>query len=831
MRARSLPGIVVLLLLVPAAVSAQVTGLAGWDIYIDPGHSRTENTGVFNYSEAHKNLRVGLALRELLLSTTDIDTVYLSRTTDFEQVSLSQRSDHANLVGASWFHSIHSDASGSPSVNRTLLLWGQNGDGTEKVPNGGKAMADIMVDRLTQGMRIGSSGSIGDCSFYGCSINSGPWLSVNRRTTMPSELSEAGFHTNPTQNQRNMNADWKVLEARTFYWSILAFHGIPAPPERIATGIVSDFESGLPINGASVTIGDTTYTTDTFASLFNRYSSDPDQLRNGFYYLDSLPEGSLPMTVVATDYRDFVSQLTAADFFFTFVDVALISTKPPTIVRTTPAEADTSFRILDPILIDFSRPMERPSVEASFQIVPHVTGALAWSSDQNLKFLPDSLPPMTNFVLTISGSAAGQFGDLLDGNGDGIGGDDFVLNFRTGFPDALPPRIVSSRPVHNSTENDRYSVIAIEYDEELLASSVVPERFSLFPTAGGPDVPGVLRHYVVGRQGVVQFFPVEEMTGLELYRFEIDPGVSDPFGNVEENLKRFVFQTRLNTRTQQRDIDDFESNVGTNWWVPQRSGSTTGIVTDSTDSGVEASLVNPQSGSSAALAIDYGWDKAVSTWLLREYLAQGAPRDVLFDDTFVLSAMVFGDGSGNQFRFAVDDNWPNELTRNHEVSPWYTIDWRGWRLVEWDMSTGATGSWIGDGVLDGTLRFDSIQLTHTPGAAEFGRIVVDDLSLSLLAAPVGTEDGEIPDRLVLHPNYPNPFNPTTQIEFEIPESGHVRLEVYDVTGRRVHTLADEFMTAGVWSRTWNASGLASGVYLYRLELDKRVRVGRALLLK
>ena len=63
-------------------VSAQVTGLSDWDIYLDPGHSRTDNMGIFNYSESQKVLRVGLELRDLLLTKTDIDTVYNSRFTD-----------------------------------------------------------------------------------------------------------------------------------------------------------------------------------------------------------------------------------------------------------------------------------------------------------------------------------------------------------------------------------------------------------------------------------------------------------------------------------------------------------------------------------------------------------------------------------------------------------------------------------------------------------------------------------------------------------------------------------------------------------------------------
>ncbi|MCK4754174.1 MAG: N-acetylmuramoyl-L-alanine amidase, partial [Calditrichia bacterium] len=107
-----------LVLIFPVILSAQVTGLSGWDICLDPGHSQTENMGIYGYSEAEKNLRVGLRLREMLLNETDIDTVYITRTNDQQVVSLSQRTDYANPtfgVGATWFHSIHSDA-GAPQT-------------------------------------------------------------------------------------------------------------------------------------------------------------------------------------------------------------------------------------------------------------------------------------------------------------------------------------------------------------------------------------------------------------------------------------------------------------------------------------------------------------------------------------------------------------------------------------------------------------------------------------------------------------------------------------------------------------------------------------------
>ncbi|MBK8662363.1 MAG: N-acetylmuramoyl-L-alanine amidase [Ignavibacteriales bacterium] len=218
------------------------------------------------------------------MDSTDIDTVYMTRSDSLVIVGLSQRSDYANSIGAAWFHSIHSDA-GAASSNTTLLLWGQYANGLEKVPNGGKAMSDIMIGNLTKGMRTSTSrGSIGDCSFYGCT-SGGPYLSVNRLTNMPSELSEAGFHTNPMQNTLNMNYEYKRLEAKTFFWSIIKFKGANRPYPGIMAGKITDSESGQQINGATVTVDGRTYTTDTYQSLFHNYTTDSTLLRNGFTIL------------------------------------------------------------------------------------------------------------------------------------------------------------------------------------------------------------------------------------------------------------------------------------------------------------------------------------------------------------------------------------------------------------------------------------------------------------------------------------------------------------------------------------------------------------------
>ncbi|CAN5343589.1 hypothetical protein BH23BAC3_BH23BAC3_30810 [soil metagenome] len=73
-----------------------------------------------------------------------------------------------------------------------------------------------------------------------------------------------------------------------------------------------------------------------------------------------------------------------------------------------------------------------------------------------------------------------------------------------------------------------------------------------------------------------------------------------------------------------------------------------------------------------------------------------------------------------------------------------------------------------------------------------------------------------PEAWALHQNYPNPFNPSTTILYELSLPAQVKLMIYDITGRLVSTEIGESKTAGIHQFTWNADGLASGVYLYRL---------------
>lgn len=75
----------------------------------------------------------------------------------------------------------------------------------------------------------------------------------------------------------------------------------------------------------------------------------------------------------------------------------------------------------------------------------------------------------------------------------------------------------------------------------------------------------------------------------------------------------------------------------------------------------------------------------------------------------------------------------------------------------------------------------------------------------------------LPEGYALRQNYPNPFNPSTIIRYDVPATASVKIVIFDILGREVVTLTDGIQVAGRYNITWNASGVATGVYVYRME--------------
>jgi hypothetical protein len=83
----------------------------------------------------------------------------------------------------------------------------------------------------------------------------------------------------------------------------------------------------------------------------------------------------------------------------------------------------------------------------------------------------------------------------------------------------------------------------------------------------------------------------------------------------------------------------------------------------------------------------------------------------------------------------------------------------------------------------------------------------------------------------LDQNRPNPFNPSTMIEFAVPYACYVTLRVYNISGQEVASLVEGDHAAGTFNATWDASGLPSGIYFYRLAAGEHVQIKNMVLLK
>jgi hypothetical protein len=94
----------------------------------------------------------------------------------------------------------------------------------------------------------------------------------------------------------------------------------------------------------------------------------------------------------------------------------------------------------------------------------------------------------------------------------------------------------------------------------------------------------------------------------------------------------------------------------------------------------------------------------------------------------------------------------------------------------------------------------------------------------------------LPKTLALYANYPNPFNPTTTIAFDLPASGKVKLEIFNILGQRVKVLADSELPPGHYQYIWNTKtedgqSLAAGIYFYKLQSGERTIVKKMILSK
>lgn len=718
-------GAIALALVSTSAITLGATEKAAWGdfkLFLDPGHATTENGGLYGYSEAEKVLRVALSIRDYLNQYTDItaDQLKLCRETDQDYLDLNERSDMANAWDADFYYSIHSDASGA--ANTTLFLfggWNVNGAGVEKTPNGGKAFGDILNPNLTGVMRIGTRGNFYDRDFYERGVatheSQYPYLSVNRRTNMASLLSEGGYHTLPTQQPLNINDSYKRLEGYAAFRSILKYRDIENPVHTILTGIVTNSENNVPANGVTVTVDGKSVTTDSYESLFNKFTKDPNLIHNGFFSFEGLEVGKeYEVVFTSAEYGTETKKVTIvsnpeglASDNVTWCDVKVTSTSPAK-VDATSIEDPNAVNLLDDIVITFSRNMDKESVENAFSINNNGKVTLTWDNDYTLRINITQLMQEFDYIITIDGSIAknSQTGQFFDGDADGTEGGNYVLSIMTLPPDVTAPKVVSTTPKKDATMQYTYRpVIRIEFDEPFnWNEDKIPANAIIVTDAAGTEHTGVLKHDLVSKASVLHFYFNEDLPVDKCFLVRVAGGFSDMAGNLTEPFE-FKFLSEYRPVLSSVVVDPLDNMSG--WFQPHGSGSSDGWTSEEENT-MGTTTATSNLSRPLCFTMSYAFDVSTSDpfWRLRIY--KNSTKDYP-ENTGILQSYLFGDGSNNGFSYGIRANGGAGGVKYQNPM---TVDFRGWNVIVWQMNDGGYQHLSGTDEFTGKWRFDDFFINH-----------------------------------------------------------------------------------------------------------------------
>ena len=159
-------------------------------------------------------------------------------------------------------------------------------------------------------------------------------------------------------------------------------------------------------------------------------------------------------------------------------------------------------------------------------------------------------------------------------------------------------------------------------------------------------------------------------------------------------------------------------------------------------------------------------------------------------------------------------------------------------------SSPAIGDLDGDGdfevIFGTTLGLKVFDIKSDAGQRESWKIHRGNNSrsgyIAMVLANVSGNDNITPDDFFVSPNYPNPFNPNTQVDIHLPESDFLMVNIFDATGRQINTLINEQLNPGVYNLKWNGNdsngnGMPTGVYFIQVRSGKHINTQKMILIK
>ncbi|MCH8034163.1 MAG: T9SS type A sorting domain-containing protein [Bacteroidetes bacterium] len=160
------------------------------------------------------------------------------------------------------------------------------------------------------------------------------------------------------------------------------------------------------------------------------------------------------------------------------------------------------------------------------------------------------------------------------------------------------------------------------------------------------------------------------------------------------------------------------------------------------------------------------------------------------------------------------NNYGFNVERKREGETWNTL---GFVEGHGNSNSPKDYSFLDDDIVNAGKYMYRLKQIDNDGSYEYSQIIEVDFNSPIL--------------FELNQNYPNPFNPSTTITFTLPVNGNVNLSVYNMLGEEIQILQNGFLEAGMYSYNFNAEGLSSGFYIYKLSSNNKTQTRKMLLLK
>ena len=764
-------------------------------ICINPGHGGHDSNDRFisqtGFWESDGNLAKGLWVQKLL-EEYDADVV-MTRTTNTsaDDLPLSQIVAIANSNNVDYFHAIHSNGYNGQS-NYTLVLF-QGFDNAPTYPNS-KVMGTYVANEIMAAHRTTAKYVRGDFDFYGTGR---AYLGVFKGLNMPGTLSEGSFHDYIPESFRLRNNSYAKHEAWAIVKAFISYYNLTPINTGLIAGVVRDPEQKVDYFSISGT-------GDIYQPINNvRIELEPgnkiyngDDYNNGFFLFDSLAPGQYKVIYKTENYIFDSSLVTVTANKTTFADkyTTFDTTIAPIILSHSPEDLPDSIEAGASLKVSFNRIMNKESVQNAFKIIPEITGNFSWEDgDKTIVFKPElTFEKATRYKVSVSTLASSKWNVSIDSA--------YSFEFTTKNRD----RIVLEKTYPNFNQNEISPSVQIRLNFDApIAQSSLAGNINLYTSNGDRLSVKNVKIFTEDGKGKIYFEPYFPLDFNKQYKVLLGYGITDidnlPLGNdVEIN-----FTTESKQEVHGLVLDDFEQQNNRRFFAEGVNASNTNFALSTSQK-----ISDKFSG-----YIKYEFNQDSTGNLL---LVNKTGNDFSQETDVNFGAWIYGDNSNNYLKFGVS----NDSTLSDAVIT-DSLNWTGWKFKSINVAKLSNPD---------SVIYYGIEIIKNVNGSRIGEFYLDDILYSSTTTDVSDNRG-IVESYALFQNYPNPFNPSTNIKYNLLNSGKVSLKIYDMLGREVATLVNQFESAGLHSVNFNASKLSSGVYFYVLRTANFTSTKKLVLIK